>query len=245
MVKTIGESIYTQHKRSKYDITGNRYGRLMVLGFAYSVKKNGSYWNCQCDCGVKKTIRRDGLVSRKVISCGCYNREVATNSFLDLTGCVFGRLIVKERTEIRNNSGRVKWLCLCSCGNECLVTTACLRIGHTKSCGCLQREAASIQGFKNAKNGTGITLEHEALRHRVAYKEWRQMVFERDDFICAKCGLRGGTLNSHHIISFSVNEKLRLKMDNGITLCKKCHQKFHSEYGKKQYNNTSLNKFLN
>ena len=36
-----------------------------------------------------------------------------------------------------------KWHCKCKCGNEIDVDTRNLNSGHTKSCGCLQKEQAS------------------------------------------------------------------------------------------------------
>ena len=57
----------------------------------------------------------------------------------DLTGQPFGRLIV-IREYGRSKNRQVTWLCRCDCGGEVVVTSDHLRSGHTKSCGCLQRE---------------------------------------------------------------------------------------------------------
>lgn len=62
----------------------------------------------------------------------------------DLTGRTFGRLTVLEaaghvlRGQRKERVGR--WLCRCSCGNECLVVRAQLISNKTHSCGCLANE---------------------------------------------------------------------------------------------------------
>jgi 5-methylcytosine-specific restriction endonuclease McrA len=63
-------------------------------------------------------------------------------------------------------------------------------------------------------------------RHSWRYKEWRQKVFERDNFNCQECGCNDvKVLHPHHIFSFHKNVDLRLDINNGITLCKSCHAK--------------------
>ena len=62
-------------------------------------------------------------------------------NFIDLTGQRFGKLIVQKRLE--NSKEKVKWLCLCDCGNNTIVTTSNLKNGNTKSCGCFQRQRSS------------------------------------------------------------------------------------------------------
>ena len=64
-------------------------------------------------------------------------------------------------------------------------------------------------------------------RHSVEYINWRTSVFERDDFICKDCGQNGGILNAHHKETFKSNIEKRYDINNGITLCKKCHIKRH------------------
>src|ERR1051326_2932095 len=56
-------------------------------------------------------------------------------------GTRFGWLVVVTPT-VRGTNGRIHSLCRCDCGREVSVRTSKLRIGHTRSCGCLQRDAS-------------------------------------------------------------------------------------------------------
>jgi 5-methylcytosine-specific restriction endonuclease McrA len=84
----------------------------------------------------------------------------------------------------------------------------------------------------------------QKLRKSERYKEWRRRVFQRDDYTCRKCGQSGGYLNAHHIKSFAKYKKLRFDVNNGITLCQKCHNKFHSIYGITSFTKKNLKEFL-
>ncbi len=55
------------------------------------------------------------------------------------------------------------------------------------------------------------------------YTDWRRAVFERDSYTCQHCQQRGGALQAHHIRSWSRHLELRYEVENGLTLCKKCH----------------------
>jgi hypothetical protein len=57
---------------------------------------------------------------------------------------------------------------------------------------------------------------------------WRNIVFERDNYACRRCGKRGGTLNAHHVKSFAKYPSERTNPENGITLCYDCHKAAHS-----------------
>ena len=68
--------------------------------------------------------------------------------FIDLTGQKFGRLTVLSRTD-NNKHRQVMWLCQCKCGNFIVVRGYRLKDGHTKSCGCLNKEQAIINVSKH------------------------------------------------------------------------------------------------
>jgi len=63
---------------------------------------------------------------------------------IDLDGQHFGRWTVMRFGEVRHR--QAYWRCCCECGAERLVRGKELRNGHSRSCGCLQRETAIIHG---------------------------------------------------------------------------------------------------
>ena len=63
----------------KEDLTGQRFGRLVVTGRAkdYISPKERSLpqWLCKCDCGNDVVVLGNNLKRKTVISCGCYSQE--------------------------------------------------------------------------------------------------------------------------------------------------------------------------
>lgn len=61
----------------KIDLTGQRFGRLVVVeDSGERAHGNGSVmWMCLCDCGNTKQARGDHLSSGRTKSCGCIVRE--------------------------------------------------------------------------------------------------------------------------------------------------------------------------
>ncbi len=78
-------------------------------------------------------------------------------------------------------------------------------------------------GWKN-----GISTENHRLRASKVWRDWREAVFERDSWTCRNCGVRSSkghkvTLHPHHIKPFAEYPELRFDVENGLTLCTKCH----------------------
>lgn len=58
------------------DLTGQRFGRLVVLGQAFR-DRHGQHWFCQCDCGNSSTVASHNLTgAHPARSCGCWRRLV-------------------------------------------------------------------------------------------------------------------------------------------------------------------------
>jgi hypothetical protein len=56
-----------------HDLTGQRFGRLTVLGRAPNDKDGSVRWHRICECGTKKEIRGSALIYVTTRSCGCLN----------------------------------------------------------------------------------------------------------------------------------------------------------------------------
>ena len=58
---------------------GNRYGRLTVIRYDHTDKRQGAYWLCACDCGCTSVVKGNRLRNGKTKSCGCLKREAQEN----------------------------------------------------------------------------------------------------------------------------------------------------------------------
>lgn len=56
------------------DEVGNRYGRLVVIERAGSIRKHAA-WLCECDCGNKTIVSGVPLRDGRTQSCGCIKEE--------------------------------------------------------------------------------------------------------------------------------------------------------------------------
>ncbi len=72
--------------------------------------------------------------------------------------------------------------------------------------------------------------------------EWRNKVFLRDDYTCQECRKRGCYLEAHHIKRKHDFPELKHVVNNGITLCYKCHKLTYSKEEEFQTKYEQLNK---
>lgn len=83
--------------------------------------------------------------------------------FQDMTGLKVGRLLVL-RYAGKDLAGNILWDCRCDCGQFVTVRGYHIRSGHSKSCGCLQRQKARDKATHgHLRNGT-FSPEYESWR---------------------------------------------------------------------------------
>lgn len=136
--------------RKAIDLLNKQFGHLIVIE-KYGPKPNDKhiYWKCLCECGNEVLVRGSHLTDKNkpTISCGCQ-----VGSKLNLVGQQFGKLIVIKEGE-RSKSGRIRWVCKCSCGSEVIVQSNHLVDGSIQSCGCtISRGEDKIANFLTKNN---------------------------------------------------------------------------------------------
>jgi 5-methylcytosine-specific restriction endonuclease McrA len=123
-------------------------------------------------------------------------------------GCWF----IPTRTEVFSRvsaiNGRTAGECRFYCSENC--KTACP----------IYNKTSWPEGFKKATSREVVPL-------------LRQLVLERDNYTCQKCGATTETaqLHVHHVLSYMLNKMVANDPDNCITLCKACHKEVHSQDG--------------
>jgi HNH endonuclease len=107
---------------------------------------------------------------------------------------------------------------------------------------CKKIKEIQYSSFKKSQNNfcSQICYRKYLFDHRIetteitdsaAYKEWRLKVYKRDRYRCKMplCNSDTREIAAHHIFPKKTFPEKMFEISNGITLCKKCHEK---TYGK-------------
>ena len=185
------------------DLRGKMFGRLTIIERVANSKAGKARWLCKCSCGNTTTVVSSHLNTGIIKSCGC---------------------LKDEATQERATQRQLEWAVEFTC-KHCKETTTIKKSKAKNRIFCSKK-------CYEASRFTGLTLpENRAMRQAPEYRDWRKAVFIRDYYTCKKCSTKGGELRAHHLSSFSRDKKNRFNIDNGVTLCKGCHNKFHKLYG--------------
>lgn len=61
--------------RHVMDLTGKKFGNLVVLGLDHMDKYHKAWWLCRCSCGTEKAVSGGHLIDGSTTSCGCVMRS--------------------------------------------------------------------------------------------------------------------------------------------------------------------------
>ena len=88
----------------------------------------------------------------------------------DLTGQKFNRWTVVSRAQ-NDKRGQAQWHCVCECGNTSIVGGKDLRLGKSRSCGCLQKDTMSVLSKKHGHSHERLYRIWSVMRQRCKNKD--------------------------------------------------------------------------
>ena len=204
-------------------------------------KNNSTHMKYKCKCGdINKITFGNFKNSERCAKCAGIQKPSFkyVKDFFKRNNC---KLLEKK---YKNTQTPMKYKC--KCGKISKIRFTSFKKGHRcKNCGNKKQKRFGKDNYHYNPNITDE--EREIQRSRLSdslYREWRNKIFKKNNYICLKCKKRGGELNAHHIKNYKKNKELRLIKSNGITFCKNCHIEFHKIYGKKHNNRKQLKEFL-
>ena len=120
------------------DLTGQRFGKLIVTGVADVKYANGTVYDVICDCGTIKRVLGKNLSRGVTTACGyCRSR--------DIVGLTFGswKCLSVEITR----QGKTTCNCVCECGYERQFTKSYLVSKKTKTCIKCSNRAKALRAY--------------------------------------------------------------------------------------------------
>lgn len=69
-----------KRKRRPLVLTGQRFGRMVVVKCVGKIESGNYLWECRCDCGNVTKVRGGSLTSGNTKSCGCLGRDHRADS---------------------------------------------------------------------------------------------------------------------------------------------------------------------
>lgn len=177
--------------------------------------KKTKYCSRKCsmkDISKKGIIRKCGYCSKELY---VMQFEIKKTNYCSKECC--GKSMRKEKVELK-----CEW-----CGSIYYALESYLKLRISKFCSikCQGLNQRTKTGAKSPSWQGGKSSENHKLRAGTTWKEWRTKVFERDNYTCQDCGIRGGILEPHHLNRFAYYKELRFVVENGLTLCHDCHVK--------------------
>lgn len=180
-----------------------------------------------------KTQTKDPLIK---------NKKISDLKLIDLTGKIFGKLIVIRKHDKRTSHNRVIWECLCECGKSCLVSGDQLKRKDnvsskpTRSCGCLRNNSHNkiddreLVMWKKLYNSTIIyRSKGHGNKSDITFEKFLDLSKSE----CHYCGIKNSSYykdkcqSSDFILYYNgldrIDSRLGYSADNVVSCCKYCN----------------------
>jgi hypothetical protein len=159
-----------------------KYGKWKILSFDKVDEKRRRRYNCECECGIVKSISAACIARGDSKSC---NRCRAA----DLTGKKFGNWTVISKHNESSKNKHTLWLCECTCGKRNLVERCNLIRNKSRGCWKCQRNVITTQYFPPSWYRKQISqAKTRNLEWNITEKElWN--ILNEQNFKCAISGI--------------------------------------------------------
>ncbi|CAG9609341.1 HNH endonuclease [Pseudoneobacillus rhizosphaerae] len=192
-----------------YDDINWLYEQYITLGKGYTVIAN--------DLGVSYTTILDRILF--------FGWEIRGHNEIDKATPRKGRKHSKESLQkIKESRIRKRSLTQCNnCNNFFERVTSSANRSINSYC--------SIKCYRNFLKENRVVPDN--ITFSADYKEWRKKVYKRDNYRCKMpyCESPSRDIAAHHIFPKKLYPDKKFDVQNGITLCRKCHEK---TYGKEE-----------
>lgn len=203
-------------KKNFENLAGQKFNKWTALEY---LGGKPAQWLCQCDCGAKHAVNKQGLKdgrSRQCIVCGARGRP---RHFQDLTGNRYGKWTVLCR------SSRQKWACRCECGRVRLVFSPTLVNGSSTRC--MQCDRKKLPPGESAFRRIYQSYKRDASRRGL---DWNLTMDQVRDLVGRPCyytGLMPSNVKKYEGDVFTYNGIDRVDNDKGYRLenCVPCCRK--------------------
>lgn len=175
---------------------------------------------------LKKSFQSRPAVGLKIFN-NIYQiiNEYMAGKSLKFLGKKYGVSAMTIRNKIINHGGKTRH------SSEMAIQSNTIFKAHAKikelcKTGEFQKNrSAMLQGISINQWKGFITPENKRLVASPEYRQWQKSVFQRDGYICQMYQDIGCSLAAHHIYPKAKYPDKVLDVNNGITLCNKCHHK--------------------
>lgn len=123
--------------KGSVELTGKRFGSLLVLKKCAEFREGYSAWLCRCTCGRNTIVSTRNLTGGRTTHCGCVNPDMRAPlpATQDKKGRRYGALTALGPAG-KTERGTLLWECECACGNRVTVAAMQLQKRLVKDCGC-------------------------------------------------------------------------------------------------------------
>lgn len=196
-----------------------------------------------CKCGKSETREVQKLFSREGYCRHCLNEAMYAAKRITVPEVITllskdGAGLINLRTE--NLRTHVTFSCRCGAQVTRVWSDMC-REGHTSICpecykasyipwGGKPSPMLGVKGPAHPKWNPLLTEEDRIRPYLWEDRMWERAILARDDYTCQISGQKGVKLSAHHIWSRRY-PNMRFSLENGITLAREIHIKFHASLG--------------